>query len=78
MHRDETVLAVPMCEAARRLGLSQRTVATLVLRRELPSLKVGRRRIVPVPALEAFVRGEHGSGRVRHTEALQGSSGSME
>jgi len=77
MQRDESLLAVGMAEAARRLGLSARTVATLVLRRELPSLKVGRRRIVPVAALEAFVRGERGTGRVRSSEALQGSSGSM-
>jgi len=56
MHRDETVLAVGMVEAARRLGLSTRTVATLVLRQELPSQKVGRRRIIPVAALEAFVQ----------------------
>jgi excisionase family DNA binding protein len=58
MHQDETVLAVGLAEAARRLGLSPRTVATLVLRRELPSRKVGRRRIIPVFALEAFVRSE--------------------
>jgi excisionase family DNA binding protein len=58
MHQDETVLAVGLAEAARRLGLSVRTVATLVLRRELPSRKVGRRRIIPVLALEAFVRSE--------------------
>lgn len=58
MHRDETVLAVGLAEAARRLGLSTRTVASLVLRRELPSRKVGRRRIIPVVALEAFVRAE--------------------
>jgi excisionase family DNA binding protein len=62
MHRDETVLAVGMVEAARRLGLSARTVATLVLRRELPSRKVGRRRIIPVMALEAFVRSDHAKG----------------
>jgi len=65
MHRDETVLAVGMVEAARRLGLSARTVATLVLRRELPSRKVGRRRIIPVVALEAFVQANHGPGRTR-------------
>ena len=59
MHRDETVLAVGMAEAARRLGLSTRTVATLVGRCELPSRKVGRRRIIPVAALEAFVRQDH-------------------
>ena len=56
MQRDETVLAVGMAEAARRLGLSPRTVATLVSRRQLASRKVGRRRIIPVNALEAFVR----------------------
>jgi len=73
MHRDETILAVGMTEAARRLGLSPRTVATLVLRRELPSRKVGRRRIIPVVGLEAFVRSDHGTGRVK-TEAVQGSN----
>jgi excisionase family DNA binding protein len=56
MQHDETVLAVGMAEAARRLGISPRTVATLVSRRQLPSRKVGRRRIIPVIALEAFVR----------------------
>jgi len=56
MHRDDTILAVGMAEAARRLGLSSRTVATLVVRRQLPSRKVGRRRIIPVSALEAFVK----------------------
>lgn len=59
MLRDETVLAVGMVEAARRLGLSARTVATLVSRHELPSRKVGRRRIIPVTALETFVRSDH-------------------
>lgn len=62
MQRDETVLAVGMVEAARRLGLSARTVATLVSRHELPSRKVGRRRIIPVTALEAFVRSDQISG----------------
>jgi excisionase family DNA binding protein len=51
-----------MVEAARRLGLSARTVATLVLRQELPSQKVGRRRIIPVAALEAFVQRGHRTG----------------
>jgi excisionase family DNA binding protein len=76
MHREETVLAVGMVEAARRLGLSARTVATLVSRRELSSRKVGRRRIIPVVALEAFIRSDHGSGRVQ-TEAVQGSNGNI-
>jgi len=78
MQHDETVLAVGMTEAARRLGLSARTVATLVLRRELPSRRVGRRRIIPVVALEAFVRSDHGTGRARSTKAVQRSIGSTE
>ena len=73
MHRDESVLAVGIGEAARRLGLSVRTVASLVLRRELPSRKVGRRRIIPVVELEAFVRGELASGRVGIKEDPEGS-----
>ena len=48
-------MAVGLGEAARRLGLSSRTVASLVLRGDLPSRKVGRRRIIPVLALKAFV-----------------------
>jgi len=59
MHRDETVLAVSMAEAAWRLGLSTRTVATLVMRHELPSQKVGRRRIIPVAGLAAFMERDH-------------------
>ena len=71
MHRDETVLAVGIVEAARRLGLSARTVASLVLRKELPSRKVGRRRIIPVVALESFLRSDEESRRVRHRATIQ-------
>jgi excisionase family DNA binding protein len=56
MHRDESKLAVGMAEAALRLGLSARTIANLIKRNELPSRKVGRRRIIPIAALEAFLR----------------------
>jgi excisionase family DNA binding protein len=55
MHRDESKLAVGMAEAALRLGLSARTIANLIKRKELPSRKVGRRRIIPIAALEAFL-----------------------
>lgn len=75
MQNNETVIAVGMAEAARRLGLSARTVAMLVLRHELPSRKVGRRRIIPVVALEAFVRGDSRSGHPKPAETLQRDSG---
>jgi excisionase family DNA binding protein len=58
MHGTEKELAVGISEAARRIGVSSRTVATLISKNELPSRKVGRRRIVPIAALEAFVTGE--------------------
>ena len=70
---DAKILAVNIPEAARRLGLSIRTVATLVSRRELASRKVGRRRIIPVAALEAFVRGN--GYRVAETQVKGGSAG---
>jgi excisionase family DNA binding protein len=59
MHRNETVLAVGMVEAGRRLGLSLRTIANLIARKELPSRKVGRRRLITVRDLEAFVSRDH-------------------
>lgn len=58
----ESVLAVDIREAARRLSLSPRTVATLVARRELVSRKVGRKRIIPVADLETFITRDHPSG----------------
>lgn len=55
MPTTEKEIAVGISEAARRLGVSTRTLATLVAQNEIPSCKVGRRRIIPVSALEAFV-----------------------
>jgi excisionase family DNA binding protein len=56
---EEQILAVSVPEAGRRLGLSARTVTNLVRLKELPSRKVGRRRIITVAALEAFLRKDH-------------------
>jgi excisionase family DNA binding protein len=58
----QETLAVNIPEAARRLGLSARTVATLVSRGQLATRKVGRRRIIPVQALEAFLKNDHSGG----------------
>jgi len=59
MQGDEKVLAVSIAEAARRLGISARTVATLIATGELASRKIGRRRIIPVSVLEAFIGRDH-------------------
>lgn len=48
-------LAVDLREAARRLGVSPRTVATMVAERKIESFTIGRRRLVPVAALSAYV-----------------------
>ncbi len=59
--QSETILALGIREAARRLSLSPRTVAALVATGELVSRKVGRRRIIPIKALEQFLRHDHKS-----------------
>jgi excisionase family DNA binding protein len=59
MQRYDGVLTVGIVEAARLLSLSSRTVATLVSSGELSSLKVGRRRIILVSELHAFVKRDH-------------------
>jgi excisionase family DNA binding protein len=47
-------LLVGLDEAAELLGLSERTVARLVADGELPSLKVGRRRLFSLRRLEEW------------------------
>ena len=62
MMQPETVMALDIREAARRLSLSPRTVAALVATGQLASRKVGRRRIIPVQALAQFLRRDHAIG----------------
>jgi excisionase family DNA binding protein len=73
MYQPEGVLAVGISEAARKLGLSARTVANLIKTGELESRKVGRRRLIPLSVLLEFIKCDHRSGRVVTEETLQGS-----
>jgi len=73
MHQAEGVLAVGITEAARRLGLSARTVATLVKTGDLESRKIGRRRLIPTSVLEEFIRRDHRFSHISPGEVLQGS-----
>jgi excisionase family DNA binding protein len=73
MHQPEGVLAVGISEAARKLGLSARTVATLIKTGELESRKVGRRRLIPLSVLLEFIKCDHRSRRIGTEETLQGS-----
>lgn len=51
------VITVP--EAAARLGLSRSAAYEAVRRKEIPSLKIGRRLLVPLVALERLLSGEN-------------------
>ncbi len=46
---------VSVAEAALILGLSRSLLYTLVMREEIPSIKIGRARRIPVGALDDFV-----------------------
>lgn len=56
---EESVLLISLAEAARRLGVCKRTVSNLIAAKELRSLRVGRRRMVPVSSLRDFLRRDH-------------------
>ena len=52
------LLTVP--EVARRLGMGRSFVYQLVSKGEIPSIKLGRARRIPVSALEKFVEAKLG------------------
>jgi excisionase family DNA binding protein len=53
--QSEQKLLLTIPEAAYRLGMGRSFVYELVLKGEIPSIKLGRARRVPVAALEQFV-----------------------
>lgn len=55
LNAHEAPRCLSMEDAAERLGVSRRTLDTLVHKGEVQSLKIGRRRVVPLRALEAYV-----------------------
>jgi len=54
---DDRPLLVPVPVAARRLGISPRLAWDLVYGGRLPTVRLGRRRLVPVLALYRLVEG---------------------
>lgn len=51
-------LAYSVAEAAELLGVSRRTLDEALLRNEIPSVRLGRRRLVPRAGLDAWLTGE--------------------
>jgi len=49
-------LAVDIREAAQMLSVSPRTIQNYIAAKLLPARKIGRRTVIPVRGLEAFLR----------------------
>jgi excisionase family DNA binding protein len=65
-------LAVSIREAAAMLSISPRSVQNYIRLKTLPARKIGRRTVIPVRALEAFLRTDHESPTFSvETEAQQ-------
>ena len=56
MESENKKLAVGIREAAQMIGVSPRSVQNYVAAKLLPARKLGRRTVIPVRALEAFLR----------------------
>ncbi len=54
-------LAVDIREAARLLSVSPRTIQNYLRAKMLPARKIGRRTVIPVRALENFLRSDQPS-----------------
>lgn len=52
---------VPVETAQRALGISHGTIWSLIGRGELRTVRIGRRRLVPVEALDEFVAAREGA-----------------
>jgi excisionase family DNA binding protein len=55
-------------EAAKSLGVSLRTLETLIALGELRSIRVGRRRLIPIAELDRFTRRDHKTRIVTESE----------
>lgn len=53
---DTTLVGLTVAEAARRMGIGRTTLYKYVASGEIPSVKVGRLRRVPVEAVNAFLQ----------------------
>jgi len=58
-------LAVSVREAAAMLSVSPRSVQNYIRAKTLPARKIGRRTVIPVRALEVFLRSDQPSPVIR-------------
>lgn len=60
-HAEKLPLAVDTREAARLLSVSPRTIQNYISAKLLPVRKIGRRTVIPMRALEVFLRSDQPS-----------------
>ena len=58
--KDSDRLALSMREAAKAIGVSERTLWEYVNRGDMPSLRMGRRVLIPVGSLRAWLLAQAG------------------
>jgi len=64
-------IAVSVREAAAMLSISPRSVQNYIRAKTLPARKIGRRTVIPVRALEAFLRTDHPSPPGINNDAVE-------
>jgi excisionase family DNA binding protein len=64
-------LAVSTREAAQMLSVSPRTIQNYIAAKLLPARKIGRRTVIPVRALENFLRTDHPSLSTVENDAVE-------
>lgn len=56
--RENPVATIPPLDLVPLLGLSKNTIYDAISRGDIPSIRVGRRILIPVPRLLAMIDGE--------------------
>jgi excisionase family DNA binding protein len=64
-------LAVDVREAGRLLSVSSRTIQNYIRTKRLPGRKIGRRTVIPVRALEIFLRTDQPSPSKRQNDVVE-------
>jgi excisionase family DNA binding protein len=72
MNTQSERLAVGIREAAQMLSVSPRTIQNYLRAKMLPARKIGRRTVIPVRALENFLRFDQPSPMVETVRADSG------
>jgi excisionase family DNA binding protein len=57
-------------EAANALGVSLRTLEKLIALWELKSIRVGRRRLIPISELDRFIKRDHETNAAKAKEQI--------